>query len=783
MSHATRAIAVVLFCLFFAIAAVASGWTGDFLDGGASGNATYEAMAITPSAVFDPETTTTVMAYQGSLLDPYICVYDHTSETWSDPVRVGSNASLARALDTHGGPALTQDAAGYFHVFWGAHNSRLLHARSAAPHDASAWVTAAININGASVLSTYPQPEVDSEGVLRVWIRRGETTRSAPLTPLRGDIASILTTNGVTWTRGATVVESAATALWYGGVHLGESGRRHMALIRAPRNSARSNADPFVRRDVYYLYSDDGEEWRESSGTVLPLPVTLETLESSGKVIDSGTDMVNQVVVRELADGSPCMLYLQGDTSLGDPVYEWRYIRLGPDGWSDPVVLAETDNFFDAADLSVDDEGNLSAYLIIGGEPDSQARIDGTGPAYASRGGDLALFASTDEGGTWSAEPTWIKQADGPNVRFNDPQVVKGATSDAQLLFSEWNTDASAYFHKVFLWGSEGLIGREFTPAITRFAGLNRVDTAARAAKAAYPTVASTVVLARKDDYPDVLCGVPLAHAYRAPILLVSPGRLDEETRAELVRLRPTRVVILGGQASVSSTVTAEVTAALSGVVDPKKLVLDRIPGRDRYETSQLIAARLKTLRGYPHEAIVVSGTGFADALAVSPYAARVGAPVILTRPGGLSPYTVAALASTDTENVYVAGGYEAVSESTEDALVRLGYSVVRAAGRDRYETARLVVERGLEEGAFGMQRFVVASGEAFPDATTGSYLAARVAGPLLLTRSEYLSTDAATIIDEEAVRVLDAYVMGGANALSDRVVDELQLRLIDDVY
>ena len=288
--------------------------------------------------------------------------------------------------------------------------------------------------------------------------------------PLRGDIGSVLTTNGANWVRGDTVVESAATALWYGGVYLGQSGKQHMALIKAPRASYNCNADPFNRRNIYYMYSEDGEVWKETSGTVMPLPNTLETLETSATVIDSATEEINQVVVRELPDGSPCILYLQGDTANSDPIYEWRYIRLDPSGWTDPVTIATTDNFFDAADLSVGDGGVLSAYLITGGEPDSQARVDGTAPAYAARGGDLALFTSDDDGSTWSSA-SWIKQSDGPNVRFNDPQVVKGGNSTARLLFSEWNTDASAYFHKVFLWGDAGLTEREFTPSITRIAG------------------------------------------------------------------------------------------------------------------------------------------------------------------------------------------------------------------------------------------------------------------------------------------------------------------------
>jgi hypothetical protein len=66
----------------------------------------------------------------------------------------------------------------------------------------------------------------------------------------------------------------------------------------------------------------------------------------------------------------------------------------------------------------------------------------------------------------------------------------------------------------------------------------------------------------------------------------------------------------------------------------------------------------------------------------------------------------------------------------------------------------------------------------------TGGVLAARVNGPLLLTRSSgSLSDPTRYLIDRYADRVLDVYVMGGAAAIDESVVNDLQIRVVGDTY
>ena len=58
---------------------------------------------------------------------------DHASGQWSSAVTVGE------AVDNHGGPALTVDAAGYLHIVYFSHHHPFRYHRSVRPNDAGEW--------------------------------------------------------------------------------------------------------------------------------------------------------------------------------------------------------------------------------------------------------------------------------------------------------------------------------------------------------------------------------------------------------------------------------------------------------------------------------------------------------------------------------------------------------------------------------------------------------------------------------------------------------------------
>src|SRR5439155_21530209 len=111
------------------------------------------------------------------------------------------------------------------------------------------------------------------------------------------------------------------------------------------------------------------------------------------------------------------------------------------------------------------------------------------------------------------------------------------------------------------------------------------------------------------------------------PLLLVEPQALPAATRTQLERLRPSRIIVLGGTSAVSDAVVSALSAFSPSV--------SRLAGADRFGTAAAIAQQFFP---HPSESWLVSATAFPDALTAGPAAAVFRAPLLLTLPACVPP-------------------------------------------------------------------------------------------------------------------------------------------------
>ncbi|MBN2247534.1 MAG: cell wall-binding repeat-containing protein [Coriobacteriia bacterium] len=810
-SYRLRATLVFLlaFVVLLASPAVASAsFLADFFVKDASGTATYEAMAIHPSAIYDAETDSTYVVYQGFGLDPYIVAYEHAADRWTDAVRVGDNPLV---WDSHGGPSLAITPDGYIHVFYGAHGgavpvgspgSVVIHARSTRPHFIGRWQHQEVLVGEADepLDATYPQAVMSEDGALRLFFRRGGYTTPESAKEDWGFTTYLGEKSG--WSEIETVFDGIpATEGFYVNFNAGPDDLIHaVATFRDWGSAPYTYAE---RRGLYYLQRDGEGIWRSLGGdtvvtTLTPEPVepddprdpldepepepepvfvprpwTREDLDEYALVPGTGTHRVNQMVVRDSGNGTPLLLYLEDDVDAELPV-AWMSARPEGSSWV-TATITHTNDHFDAGDLHVLPGGGLEAYLTVGRESqDPSATVP-----VSYRGGDIERWRLDTGESQWDLVESVIA-SEGLHRRYNNPQVVLGGHPMARVLFSEWNSDAVNFVHKVFLFGDEHLGSRfrqrMFTAEVRRLAGANRRLTAVEISRQAFPNGTPVAFVAVDSDFPDVLCGVPLAYSMGAPILLTNRDVLSAETAEEIARLGAREIVVLGGEAAVSRAVYNALRALrVGGEVEAKLVTVRRIAGADRYATSAAIAAELRAREGVPPEVFLASGVSFPDALAVSPLAATINAPILLSKSETLPVSTQASLATTPTVPVTMVGGTAAVGEEVEIFMGATGLSVRRLGGVDRYATAALVAEEGFVHD-IGLERFVVASGERFPDAVTGAVLAARVRGALLLTPATLSGLERAegtrTLVTANARNVLDVYILGGEMAIPSEVAE-----------
>ncbi|MEC3884253.1 cell wall-binding repeat-containing protein [Halobacillus sp. HZG1] len=300
--------------------------------------------------------------------------------------------------------------------------------------------------------------------------------------------------------------------------------------------------------------------------------------------------------------------------------------------------------------------------------------------------------------------------------------------------------------------GREGFVASgAIEPVTSRLKGETRIETAIDISEKGWQNGADTVVLAKAFDFPDALAGAPLAYKYDAPILLTRTGSLNPSTKEEIERLHADRVIILGSVGAVSKDVEDELTAMNLDDVT-------RIGGKDRYETAQMIADKLGSDKG---EVVLTTGLNYPDALAVAPYAARQGLPILLTRPQSAPAATKDAL--KDQSQVYVIGGDDVVSDAV---LEEFNGRVDRISGPTRFETAADIIDTF----DLGNQQALVATGYNYADALTGSVLAAKKNAPLLLVRENNIPAAMERTI---STRQIHNYILLGGSDVVD-VADPL---------
>ncbi|KQX06378.1 MULTISPECIES: cell wall-binding repeat-containing protein [unclassified Leifsonia] len=289
----------------------------------------------------------------------------------------------------------------------------------------------------------------------------------------------------------------------------------------------------------------------------------------------------------------------------------------------------------------------------------------------------------------------------------------------------------------------------------TRLGGNDRYETAVAISQDTYKSAGVPVVyVASGSGFADALSAAPAAATQGGPLLLVAQTAVPYSTLAELKRLKPKNIVIVGG----TGVVTAQVAKALSAIAPVK-----RIAGADRFETSQLIAA---TVFPAATSAFLATGWDFADALSAGAAAGASKTPVLLVdgKARTADEPTLRVLRTIGVTKITLAGGTGAISHGIAVSLKSAGATVVRRAGLDRYATSVAI-----NTAAFGSSATAyVAAGMAFPDALAGAAAAAKSGMPLYLSYRDCLPKAVRESITAKGAKRL--VVLGGTGAMTDRV-------------
>nr|WP_314277055.1 cell wall-binding repeat-containing protein [uncultured Peptostreptococcus sp.] len=205
--------------------------------------------------------------------------------------------------------------------------------------------------------------------------------------------------------------------------------------------------------------------------------------------------------------------------------------------------------------------------------------------------------------------------------------------------------------------------------------GSDRFSTAVKISESGWKQ-SDILILTNSSAVADSLSVAPLASRLKVPVLLTQSSSLNESTRTEISRLGAKKIIIVGGQNSISRGLEDSLRAG--------SFEVERIEGDSREETSINIANRLKELNtgGFEAAFLVNGHKGLADAAGIGAIAAKKGIPILFTSNTKLED-TRNKLNELGIDNAYVIGGNSSLGSDFD----KITSGVERIAGSNRQET------------------------------------------------------------------------------------------------
>ncbi|WP_371152580.1 putative Ig domain-containing protein [Buchananella felis] len=435
--------------------------------------------------------------------------------------------------------------------------------------------------------------------------------------------------------------------------------------------------------------------------------------------------------------GAPAWLKLQGTKLVGTA-------PAGGGNHTVTVKATDTRGAHATAQVQISVDANDAPVLTV--TPASATVVEGKDVSFTVSATDAENDAVTF---ALQGAPSWLSLKDG-KVSGTAPELSAG-----ELRFTVVATDAlgARTTKDVNLTVKEA-------KKLDRYSGADRVATSVDVWQRGGFT-SKTVLLANATNFADAVAAGPLAGALKAPVVLTGGKVLEPKTVQALKAASITKVILVGGENSVS----AQVERSLRN----QGIAVQRLGGTSRFATAISLATEVGKLTA-TRSVMVVDGTNFADGLTAGAVAPQAGAVVVYSNGKNMPGETRVFLQRMQDKEIYGVGG--AAVTALNSSGWTTGVSATAVTGADRYATALAVAKTF----APNTREFVVASGASFADALPAGALAAHRGGVLLLTSSSLIPPAMEQYLRKQDMRRVA--IVGGTSSVSVAVERTLRALL-----
>lgn len=175
-------------------------------------------------------------------------------------------------------------------------------------------------------------------------------------------------------------------------------------------------------------------------------------------------------------------------------------------------------------------------------------------------------------------------------------------------------------------------------------------------------------------------------------------------------------------------SVAVIISTPLITPASPLVFPAERLSGQDRVETALKISQK-----GWDSAQTVIlcEYSDYPDAIASTPFAVSLNAPILLTKGDSIDPRVLTELNRLNPKKIILLGGTACLQPSIEKELANLALPWERIGGADRYETSILLAKQVSSDS------LILANGDNFPDALSAATFAGIKQIPIVLTSTK----------------------------------------------
>lgn len=346
-----------------------------------------------------------------------------------------------------------------------------------------------------------------------------------------------------------------------------------------------------------------------------------------------------------------------------------------------------------------------------------------------------------------------------PTIRFEGKTLVKDR--DYTLTHSTNTAPGTGWVEITGKGNFTGSRSRSFKILATHtIAGPTQLDTSAEIARAAFPSGATTAIIAKGDHWADALAGGPLAAVKDAPILLAIGDSLAPSVKAALQTLGVESAIILGGERAIRPGIVTE--------IEGMGITTRRLSGTTHYETAdkianEVIATHMASDPLWKGTALFASGHAPFDALSASPLAVKSESPIFLVDRSADSLTPMVTKWRLRISRSIALGGTAVIPETLYSQMPG---TKLRWMGTNWWDTSITIAQNCVASEGMKWDGLAIARGDKPYDALAGGVLQGGRGSVLLLSKQTELPQPTFDVLRAQRSRINNITFLGGEKAL-----------------